>query len=146
MKKFYSSLKGSTKCYLLGLLNGLLGLIYIDPQQFVSMPTIRLVAILNVVFVFFKIASIILLIIGIYESYREFKKEKNGPHKELKNKSWFKFIKIVGFIMHFALLFYLIGGYVNVKNGFIIVFLYIFIMRFLRRIFYYVTLGNKTIK
>ena len=77
MKNFYLSLKDSTKCYLFGLISGLLGLIYISPDTFNSPSTMKLMALLNVIFAVFKILSIILLVVGAYKSYREFKKEKS---------------------------------------------------------------------
>lgn len=147
MKKFYSNLKGSIKLYLWGLLSGLIGLLYINPLLYETSPitpVMRLVAFANLGFAAFKIVSIILLICGVYQSYKELRGPKSDTHKELENKAWFRFAKIAWFVAYFALLIYLVGTYVSEKTGFISVFLYIFAMRLLAQAFYYVVLGNKT--
>jgi multisubunit Na+/H+ antiporter MnhG subunit len=143
MKNFYLNLKDSTKCYLFGLISGLLGLIYISPDTFNSPSTMKLMALLNVIFAVFKILSIILLVVGAYKSYREFKKEKSSQYKKLEKKAWFRFAKVTWFVIYFVILIYIIGTYANTTTDFLFVFVYIFAMRLVKYLFYYIVLGNK---
>lgn len=104
----------------------------------------RLMAMLNVVLGFLKILSMILLVVGVYYSYKEFRKEKSRLYQSLENKWYLRALKIVGFLAYFAALAYLVGEYVNAEIGFMIVFVYIFAVRIVKKAFLYVIFGSES--
>lgn len=123
----FNNLQNSTKAYLVALV--LLLAQFFDGG--------------GIIFAVAKLIGLILIIIGVYYSYKDFRQDK--PYKRLlEEKAWYRFIKILGYILFVLGIASVLGQGESSERFFAIyLILYIFFARLVKYIFYYIILGSK---